>query len=63
MLSPRTAKYVEARVREGDNFDFRRWLRRVREEEAQAKQIPVAYSSSESVAPGNKRPNQRAGSP
>ena len=52
MLSTRTAKYVEARVREGDGFDFRRWLRRVREEEAQAKQIPVAYSSSESVAPG-----------
>ena len=52
MLSTRTAKYVEARVREGDSFDFRRWLRWVREEEAQAKQIPVAYSSSESVAPG-----------
>ena len=52
MLSPRTAKYVEARIREGDDFDYRRWLRWVREEEAQAKQIPVAYSSGESVAPG-----------
>ena len=49
MLSPRTAKYVEARVREGDSFDFRRWLRWVREEEAQAKQIPVAYSLGEYV--------------
>ena len=48
MLSPRTAKYVEARVREGDNFDYRTWLRRVREEEAQAKQVPVAFSLGES---------------
>jgi hypothetical protein len=51
MLSPRTAKYVEARVREGDNFDYWRWLRRVREEEAQAKQVLAAFSSDEYVAP------------
>jgi hypothetical protein len=51
MLSPRTAKYVEARIREGDNFDYRRWLRRVRGEEDRAKQVPAAYSSGESVAP------------
>jgi hypothetical protein len=41
MLSPRTAKYVEALVLEGDDFDYFKWLRRVREEEAQAKQFPA----------------------
>ena len=49
MLSPRTAKYVEAMINEGDNFDYRRWLLRVREEEAQAKQTPAVFSSGESV--------------
>jgi hypothetical protein len=48
MMSPRTAKYVEAMIREGDSFDFRKWLRRVREEEAQAKQISAAFSPGES---------------
>ena len=51
MFSPRTAKYVEAMIREGDNFDYRKWLRRVRYEEAEAKQVPTAFSSGESVAP------------
>jgi hypothetical protein len=51
MLSPRTAKYVEAMIREGDKFNFRKWLQRVREEEAQAKQIPAAFSPDEFVAP------------
>ena len=36
-MSPRTIKYVEAMIREGDNFDYDKWLRRVRKEEAQAK--------------------------
>jgi hypothetical protein len=49
MLSLRTQKYVEARIREGDNFDFRRWLRRVREEEARPKLLPVAFSAGEFV--------------
>jgi hypothetical protein len=40
-MSPRTAKYIEAMVREGDNFDYDKWLKRVREEEAQAKQVPT----------------------
>jgi hypothetical protein len=34
MLSGRTAKYVEAMIREGDDFDYRKWLRRVQQEEA-----------------------------
>ena len=51
MFSPRTAKYVEASVREGDNFDYRTWLRRVREEETKAKQVPATFSSGEIIAP------------
>ena len=45
MLSPRTANFVETMIREGDNFDYRRWLRRVREEEAQAILAPTIFSS------------------
>jgi hypothetical protein len=36
-MSPRTAKYVAAMVREGDDFHYNQWLKRVREEEAEAK--------------------------
>jgi hypothetical protein len=51
MLSPRTADFVETMIREGDNFDYRKWLRRVREVEAQAKQVEEAsFSSGESIA-------------
>jgi hypothetical protein len=49
-MSPRTAKYVEALTREGDNFDYFRWLKRTREEEAQAKQAEAASPSGELVA-------------
>jgi hypothetical protein len=44
LLSPRTASYVEALVREGDNFDYSRWLERVRAEKTRAK--PGARSLS-----------------
>lgn len=37
-MSPRTAKYVVAMIRENDDFDYNQWLKRVREEEAEAKQ-------------------------
>jgi hypothetical protein len=50
MLSPRTAKYVEAMIREGDDFDYHAWLGRIRDEEVRAKRAPVALSSGESVA-------------
>ena len=50
MLSPRTANFVETMIREGDEFDYRRWLRQVREEEAQAKQVPAAFSWGKSAA-------------
>jgi hypothetical protein len=49
-LSPRTTKYVEAMIREGEEFDYHKWLQHVREEELKAKQVPVAFSSGESVA-------------
>jgi hypothetical protein len=48
MFSARTAKYVDAMIHEGDKFNFRRWLQRVREEEAQEERVPVAFSSGES---------------
>jgi hypothetical protein len=47
LMSPRTAKYVEALFREGDAFDCNKWLQRVREEEAEAKQILAASASGE----------------
>jgi hypothetical protein len=49
-MSPRTAKYIEAMIREGDNFDYFRWLKRVRDEEAQAKPAEAASPSGELVA-------------
>ena len=52
MLPSRTAKYVEALIREGEHFDYRTWLRRVREDEAQAKQVPAAFLLGEFVTPG-----------
>jgi hypothetical protein len=51
MLTGRTAKYIEALIREGDDFDYFKWLSRVREEEARLK----------SVAPGPSA--QRTGHP
>ena len=41
-VSPRTARYVEAMTREGDKFDYYKWLKRVRDEEAEAKQARTA---------------------
>jgi hypothetical protein len=41
-LSPRTVNYVANLIREGDEFDYCRWLERVREKEAQAKQLRQA---------------------
>jgi hypothetical protein len=40
LLSPRTADYIAAMIREGDNFDYSKWLQRVRGEEASTKCIP-----------------------
>ena len=40
LLSPRTAHYVAALIREGDDFDYCEWLQRVRGEEAGTKCTP-----------------------
>ena len=46
-LSPRTAKYVAALMREGDNFDYDKWFQGVREEEARAKKVPATFTSGQ----------------
>jgi hypothetical protein len=50
LMSPRTVKYVEAMIREGDNFNYYEWLKRVREEEAQTKQTEAARTRRDVVA-------------
>jgi hypothetical protein len=52
LMSARTAKYVEAMIRQGDSFDYDMWLKRVREEEAQAKQLSAASGSGHAGAAG-----------
>jgi hypothetical protein len=52
LMSPRTVKYVEAMIRQGDGFDHDKWLKRVLEEEAQAKQLRAASSSGQAGADG-----------
>ena len=49
-MSPRTAKYVEAMIREGDSFDYSKWLKRVRQEEAKAKQAEATWTPGELAA-------------
>jgi len=49
-MSPRTSKFIEALIREGDNFDYDQWLKRVREDEAQAKEVPTAITPRDIVA-------------
>jgi hypothetical protein len=56
LMSPRTAKYVEALMREGDNFDCQKWLQQVREEEAQAKRafsVPGEHAATEIATPSS----------
>jgi hypothetical protein len=50
LISPRTVKYIEALARDGDNFDYDQWLKRAREEEAQATQGLTATTGREVVA-------------
>jgi hypothetical protein len=49
-MSPRTVKYIEAFARDGDNFDYDQWLKKVREEEAQATQALTAITCREVAA-------------
>jgi hypothetical protein len=49
LMSPRTVKYVEALIREGDNFGYQKWLQQVRDEEAEAKQAFIASGEHPAV--------------
>ena len=49
-LTPRTANYVAAIIREGDNFDYCRWLHKIREREAQAAQAFAGSTPGGTVA-------------
>jgi hypothetical protein len=49
LMSARTAEYVEALIREGDNFDYDAWLKRVRQEEADPKQRSTPSNSSQAA--------------
>jgi hypothetical protein len=51
LMPARTAKYVEAMIRQGDNFDYFKWLQKVRDEEGQVKQIPAKFASGKIIAP------------
>jgi len=51
MYTGRTKKYAEAIIREGDNFDYKEWLRQVKEEEAQEKRVAAACNSNEPTSP------------
>jgi hypothetical protein len=62
-VSPRTAKYVEAMTREGDNFDYYKWLKRVREEEAEAKQARTATPPRDVVGKRVDNPVNTSGGP
>jgi hypothetical protein len=50
LLSPRTENYVAALIRQGDNFDYYKWLQRARGEEAQATQVAATFGSGEIIA-------------
>jgi hypothetical protein len=52
LLSPRTASYIDALTKEGDKFDYSKWLQWVREGEAQAKRGPTTFISEGLVAAG-----------
>jgi hypothetical protein len=58
-MSPRTKKYFEAMIREGDSFHYGRWLEQVREEEAEAKQAEATGISNELVVPDIDKPTSR----
>jgi hypothetical protein len=38
MFSPRTAEHVASLIREGEKFDYNKWLEQVRDKEAKAKE-------------------------
>jgi hypothetical protein len=65
MLTDITAKYVKALKREGNNFDYLKWFKTLREEEAQAKRLRAATRSGQPVpaeidSPANKSDREGA---
>jgi hypothetical protein len=56
LMSPRTAKYLEAMIREGDSFNFDKWLERARQEEAEAKQAKSTGSPGDEAAADIEKP-------
>ena len=67
LLSPRTADYVSALIREGDKFDYCRWLQQVQGEEARTKQPQQTSTSGKTVAkeiaPQIAKPDSRQSCP
>jgi hypothetical protein len=67
LSSARTADYVSALIREGDNFDYCRWLQEVRAEETQAKLRPQTTTSGKiravEIGPPTGTPDCRKASP
>ncbi len=66
LLPARTVKYIDALNREGDKFDYWKWVRRVREEEStQAEYVSPLIPSGESTPPEEDNlvdtPDRRAG--
>ena len=57
LFSPRTANYVSSFIREGDKFDYYKWLQGVREEAAQAKELPQPITSENNVTARIDTPN------
>jgi len=49
LLSPRTASYVAALIREGDTFDYSKWLEEIRRNEREAKQLLAVPALDEPV--------------
>ena len=49
-LSPRTAEYVAALIREGDKFDYAKWLQKIREGKVQAAQASAGSAPIETAA-------------
>jgi hypothetical protein len=52
LMSARTVKYVEAMIRQGDDFNYDKWLKKIREEETEAKQLSAVSISGQAGATG-----------
>ena len=62
MLTGRTAKYVVAMIREGDDFDYYRWLRGVQQEDARLKSVAVS-TPVQPIVPRPDHPAKTAQNP